>query len=299
MITAEDLVREGTALSDRFGRERADAFGQSLPGLVDRLRGRWGLRPQGLYPSGATSVVLAVEAEGHGPAVLKVSPDAAFLTRQSRMLQHLAATGRAPTVLVEAPEDGAVLLERIVPGHTLDSTRGEPPTPPQWASLLQDLHRTDVDGVSDTLADRCEDMVDRIGARQALPQVRTHVPDSLWQRVVADCRDLIRTGTEQVVIHGDLHLGNVLDGGDRGLVVIDPKLCVGDRCFDMVDYVVTEGDAARMRTRAAELAPLVGMDLDRLLGWCAVNAVVTAISHITWSGSSARTDELLLLAGHS
>jgi streptomycin 6-kinase len=29
------------------------------------------------------------------------------------------------------------------------------------------------------------------------------------------------------LLHGDLHLGNVLDGGPRG---IDPKASVGDRC---------------------------------------------------------------------
>lgn len=296
MTSPDDLVREGAALSDRFGQERALSFSRSLPGLVDELTTRWGLQVESLYPSGATSVVIAVRTDGGAPAALKVSPDADFLTEQSRMLRHLAPTGRAPVVLKEDERAGAVLLERILPGDTLDSTRATPPSPVEWAALLRALHTTDAGGITGTLAARCEEMFERIGARQALPAVREHVPDELWDRAVATCRDLLRSGTEQVVIHGDLHLGNVLDGGERGLVVIDPKLCVGDRCFDMVDFVIADGSAEDMQLRAVQLAQLTDMDVDRLAAWTSVNAAVTAISHLTWSGTSERTDTLLALA---
>lgn len=296
MITDEDLVREGSALDDRFGAERADAFGRALPGIVADLTARWSLRQGFLYESGATSVVLAVETSGGEPAVLKVSPDAPFLTRQVGMLRHLAPTGRAPAVLEEDANVGAVLLERVEPGDTVDSARSTPPTPETWSTLLWDLHGTTSSGVDDVLADRCEDMFERISARQSRPAVRPHVPDALWQQVVADCRELLRDDREDAVIHGDLHLGNVLRGGDRGLVVIDPKLCVGDRCFDMVDFVVADGDHEQMVDRARQLAALVDLDPGRLLAWSRVNAVVTAISWITWHGPSRRTETLLAFA---
>jgi hypothetical protein len=46
---------------------------------------------------------------------------------------------------------------------------------------------------------------------------------------------LLDTQTTTVLLHGDLHLGNALDGGpSRGLIAIDPKACVGDPCFDAV-----------------------------------------------------------------
>lgn len=296
MITDEDLVREGAALDDRFGAERAGAFGRALPGIVADLTARWGLRHGSPYESGATSVVLAVETSRGVPAVLKVSPDAAFLSRQVGMLRHLAPTGRAPAVLEEDAAAGAVLLERILPGDTLDSTRTAPPTPQEWAALLRDLHGTSPSGVRDVLADRCEEMFERIGERRSRPQVRPHVPDALWQRAVQECRQLLRDDREDAVIHGDLHLGNVLHGAERGLVVIDPKLCVGDRCFDMVDFVVVDGAPSQMVARARELASLVDLDPDRLLAWSRVNAVVTAVSRITWHGPGPRTDALLALA---
>src|SRR5699024_6627813 len=143
--------------------------------------------------------------------------------------------------------------------------RTSPPTPPEWAGLLEDLHGTPTGAVTDQLRQRCEDMFRRIGARRATEQVSAHVPRELWGRAVEECLSLLETNREQVVIHGDLHLGNVLRSEQRGLVVIDPKLCVGDRCFDMVDFVVTTGTADQMVARALELAPLVGVEADRLL----------------------------------
>lgn len=303
------LRHEGAALADRFGEETALAFADALPALVADLAARWSLTPEHLYSSGASSVVLGVATGDGRAAVLKLSPDAGFLHRQAAMLRYLAPTGRVPEVIASSPDQGALLLERVVPGDTLDSARSVPPTPAQWAGLLRDLHRplhgtgdqAQSDAVEGTLKERCDEMVDRVGARRLRPQVREHVTDDLWESAVASCHDLLATGDDQTVIHGDLHLGNVLDGGERGLVVIDPKLCVGDRCFDMVDFVLVDDDPAAWVARARALAPLVGLDgstgADRLIRWSRVNAVVTAVSHLATSGPDARTAGLLAFAG--
>ncbi|WP_162802248.1 aminoglycoside phosphotransferase family protein [Ornithinimicrobium murale] len=296
MITDEDLVREGAALDDRFGVERAAAFGRQLPAVVADLAHRWRLAPEGPLSTGATSVVVPVRTASGEPAVIKISPDAEFLARQGAMLRHLAPTGRVPAVLEADAAAGALLLERVLPHRTLDDSRATPPTAVEWAGLLRDLHGTTTEGVTDLLRQRCEDMFRRIGARQATEQVSAHIPREVWGRAVEDCLALLETDQEQVVIHGDLHLGNVLRSSDRGLVVIDPKLCVGDRCFDMVDFVVVSGTADQMAQRVRELAPLVDTDPGRLLRWSRVNAVVTAISRTAWSGPDAWTQTLLEFA---
>lgn len=296
MSTDEDLVREGSALDDRFGVERATEFGRQLPAVVADLARRWQLVRDGPLSTGATSVVVPVRTVPGDPAVLKISPDSQFLARQGAMLRHLALTGRVPAVLEEDAATGALLLERVLPDRTLDDSRATSPTPTEWASLLRDLHGTTTEGVTDLLRQRCEDMFRRIGARQASEQVSAHVPRELWGHAVQECLALLETDREQVVIHGDLHLGNVLRSATRGLVAIDPRLCVGDRCFDMVDYVVISGTADQMAQRALELSPLVGADPDRLLRWSRVNAVVTAISRTAWNGPDDWTATLLEFA---
>src|SRR5262249_41395270 len=54
---------------------------------------------------------------------------------------------------------------------------------------------------------------------------------------------LLATPRDVVVLHGDIHHGNVLDGGARGWLAIDPKGLRGERTFDFVN-ILRNPDAA-------------------------------------------------------
>lgn len=294
MIDGEALARAGTGLQDRFGPEAAAQFGAELPDRLRALAEEWGIEVGPLIDTGASALVLEAQLGSGESGVVKISPDAGALAQQVWMLEHLAPTGRVPAVYTAAA--GAVLMERVLPGQEVGADRQGPPTVAEWADLLQDLHSTPTAAVTESLDDRCADMFDRIGARQRAEAVRTQVCDVMWGRTVDLCRKLLAARTHQAVIHGDLHLGNVLTSDERGLVAVDPKLCVGDRCFDMVDFVAVAGDAEQMTARAMRLAALTGVGTDVLLAWSAVNAVVTAISLLTWDAESQRSRELLVFA---
>jgi streptomycin 6-kinase len=99
-----------------------------------------------------------------------------------------------------------------------------------------------------------------------------------------------------VLLHGDLHLGNVLDGGPRGLIVIDPMACVGDPCSDAVDYVLHgAGRPDDMAYRLRALSAAAHLDVDRLRAWCRVVAAATAIHALRHGGQERVVDELLAL----
>lgn len=295
MSAPRELQRASAELADRFDARTAREFGQRLPALIADVAQEWGLRVGDVLDTGATSVVLEAVTLGGAPAVLKLSPDAAFLHRQSQMMTVLSPTGRAPAVLAHRTE--VLLLERVVPGLPVSSDQTRPPSVHEWASLLRDLHAVPTAGIEERLTDRCEEMFTRIGARQARAEVRDRIPDEAWHRMVAQCRELLEAGPRQVSIHGDLHLGNVLASDSRGLMVIDPKLCVGDPCFDMVDFVVVSGSPEEFTSRAQALAPLVGVPTDHLLAWSRVNAVVTAVSRLSAGRDDARNQHLLAFAG--
>jgi streptomycin 6-kinase len=55
---------------------------------------------------------------------------------------------------------------------------------------------------------------------------------------------------EVVVLHGDLHHGNVLDFGARGWLAIDPKGLVGERGFDFA-YIFANPDLDNPTCRLA------------------------------------------------
>ncbi|MGN6638278.1 MAG: aminoglycoside phosphotransferase family protein, partial [Mucilaginibacter sp.] len=59
--------------------------------------------------------------------------------------------------------------------------------------------------------------------------------------------ELLTNPLDQAVLHGDIHHGNVLDFGNKGWLVIDPKGLIGERGFDYAN-IFCNPDLATVRT---------------------------------------------------
>jgi streptomycin 6-kinase len=100
------------------------------------------------------------------------------------------------------------------------------------------------------------------------------------------------------LLHGDLHPGNVLRGGDgRRLVAIDPWPCLGDPAFDAVDWVLADGGGERaVQQRIDWLAGRVeGLDPDLAWAWCQAMAVVLAVTMLAARGDDPGGEAMLTL----
>lgn len=108
--------------------------------------------------------------------------------------------------------------------------------------------------------------------------------------LLEQCRSLaqsvLATQIDIRPLHGDLHHDNVLDGGDRGWLAIDPKRLLGDRTFDYTVLFcnpdlcgpgihVATRDAVFER-RLAQVGALAGLERTRLLRWIAASAGLSA-----------------------
>jgi streptomycin 6-kinase len=125
------------------------------------------------------------------------------------------------------------------------------------------------------------------------------VSPELYERGRERALRLAAASSSTVRLHGDLTPVNVLDGGRaRGLVAIDPAPCLGDPAFDAIDLVLWRvEDAETIVRRIDELAPAIGADTDRLLGWCAAFAGMIALEIAEASDSpAAQLQPLLALA---
>jgi streptomycin 6-kinase len=249
-----------------------------------------------LFQSGASSVVLRCLWPDGTPAVLKLSPDRALLIKQVEMLGLFAPSGSVPAVLAADPETGAMVLEEVLPGTEAEDLP-QPSLPRRWAELLSALHavappeRWPLD-----LRGRCDEAFVRIGRRLSEPAIGARIDQATWQRAIRRCATLLDTQATLVLLHGDLHPGNVLDGGpSRGLVAIDPKACIGDPCFDAVDYVVAGAGQDGVEARCQRVATACALDGDRLYAWSQVIAPMAAISRLTYDGPQPAIDELLAL----
>jgi streptomycin 6-kinase len=99
-----------------------------------------------------------------------------------------------------------------------------------------------------------------------------HAHGGTFAVAAAAARDLLDHPQDPAVLHGDFHHDNVLDGGARGWLVIDPKGVLGERGFDYAN-LFRNPDAqlalapGRLGRQAAIVAREASLDPRRLLAW--------------------------------
>ena len=197
----------------RFGDD-VTAWIATLPDLLATLTARWDLTVAELMPGGTGTTFLCTSADG--TAVLKLTPDLDIAAQEARALAAWAGTPAMVDLLDTDLARGALLLEAITPGT--------PATDPSLVvPLLHDANpagfpplKARVDFLFETLLTR------RTGTYYATEHHRA--------------RKLAEDDITPVLLHGDMHPGNVLQGPD-GPKAIDPRACVGDPAVDWMDFV--------------------------------------------------------------
>ena len=231
---------------------------------------RWSLTPDGEPITTATSHLLPVRYDGL-PAMLKVTthPD----ERLGGSLMAWWNGGGAAQVY--AHEGDALLMARA------EGTRS-----------LTEMARSGRD------ADACR-ILCAVAARLHTPRLSSApptIPLTDWFRALwpaadthggifalsADtARRLLAAPQDEVILHGDIHHGNVLDFEGRGWLAIDPKALRGERGFDYANIfcnpdpktATAPGAVAR---RAGIVAEAAGLDRTRLLQWVLAYAGLSA-----------------------
>lgn len=222
---------------------------------------RWGLSPDGEpFTTPFGSRLLPVVCEGEA-AMLKV----AVHEEERRGGAVMAWYRGAGAARVFTHDDEAVVLER------LDGPRS-------LAAMAR--------GSDDAAACRvlCE-AVGRLHAPRSGPPPPGIVPLERWfaalwpqaervgglyARAAAVARELLDSQGPPVVLHGDIHHGNVLDGGPRGWLAIDPKGLFGDRGYDYANLICNpdaETALANLDARIAIAAEVSGLPAERVLMW--------------------------------
>ena len=216
------------------------------------------------------------------PAMLKV-PRVLEERDGGRLMVHWAGRGAAP-VLVH--DDDAIVLERALGPRSLTRwvAAGSPEDDDQATAVLcavaRELHGVR-DGVGHGVGQGGGVPLERWFA-DLLTGVAGH--EGFLGRAAALARDLLDDQREVVVLHGDIHHGNVLDFGDQAHArwrAIDPKFLLGDRAFDYANIVCNPSHAiattpGRLARQVSVICEAAGLERERLLRWI-----------IAWTGLSA------------
>jgi streptomycin 6-kinase len=247
---------------------------------VAALVARWGLVLEGRYPDTPGSpgnFVAAAQRSDATRCVLKVSPH--LVETRSEIAALTMFEGHGAARLLEAePGLGGLLLERIEPGTMLAEPSGfdDDAATRVAADLLRKLWRpAEAAAGLIALESWCAAYARN---RDVLAHGVPGFPAELFQRADALREELLASTDHPVVLHGDLHHFNILRSDRAGWLAIDPKGLVGDRCFDVCQFLVNPGPvpASVNRRRLDIFCAELNLDLQRTRQWCLVHAVLDA-----------------------
>jgi streptomycin 6-kinase len=297
MGSAAPSIDAGTRqrLTARFGSE-VEGWFDELPGMLTALSERWQFGLGSQIPRGSVSTVFRCRLADGRNAVLKASLDRARLASEAAALDAWH-TVHTPAVIAFDEQLGALLIEAIEPGTPLVDSSICPATD-SVAGLVNGLHDSGTpDPCYPTVEQRVVYFFDSSAKLyQRHPNIAALIPPRLYEDGRRLATRLARDRCPTVLLHGDLTPSNILDGGaERGLVAIDPAPCLGDAAFDAVDLILWQAaDLATIEARIQRLAAVTQMDAERLFGWCAAFAAMSALELASERTAAAADIEALL-----
>ncbi|MFY1633832.1 aminoglycoside phosphotransferase family protein [Solwaraspora sp. WMMB335] len=235
--------------------------------LIARYADRWSLRTGAPLPGGYVSVVVAARCVDGTDAVLKLQPPG---DRESELEAAALAcwNGQAAVrLLAHDPVGRALLIERCRPGDPVASLAPEAALD-VYVDLLPRLWRP-VTGPFTPLTREARRWATNIPKRweQAGRPFERRLVDAAVDLLTGLAASQPQT---QVLLHQDLHAGNVLRAQREPWLVIDPKPLVGERAFGLAPVVrgVELGHSrALVRRRLDRLSAELGVDRQRACGW--------------------------------
>lgn len=256
------------------------AWLERLPRLVGECAERWSLRLGAPFHCAHVSYVAPADLPDGRRAVLKVNFPEPESEHEADALAHW--DGRAAARLyAHDPARRALLVERCEPGTRLWELRApEDEANAAAADVLRRLWRAPPPGHPfRLLADEAARWAGELPA--AWERLGRPYERRLLDEAVAFLRDAGPAQGEPVVLHQDLHGGNVLRHAREPWLAVDPKPLVGEREFDTASLLRDRRWelrseprlGARLRRRLDVLAADLALDRERMRGWGIAHAL--------------------------
>jgi streptomycin 6-kinase len=117
----------------------------------------------------------------------------------------------------------------------------------------------------------------------------------LFSQAFTIANELLSAPEDLVVLHGDIHHGNILDFGSRGWLAIDPKHLIGERGFDYANLFSNPNQIiathyGRLSRQVQIVADAAQLDKNRLLKWILAYSALSA----AWSIDDGESPDLAL-----
>ena len=234
----------------------------------------WGLTPDG-DPIITHSSELLPALYKNQPAMLKIALSKEE-ERGNSLMTWWNGQGAAPVFLHEGP---AVLMERALGQNSLihmaKNNQDEQATKIICAAA-QKLHGIKNKNPPPSLTS-LSDYFRALGLAASQHGVLTQADQA--------AQELLEKPQDSVILHGDIHHGNILDFEDKGWLVIDPKGLIGESYFDFANLFLNPDfelatQPGRLETQLNLVCKMAALDRTRLLKWILAYAGLSAAWHL-------------------
>lgn len=226
--------------------------------------------------------------QGDNPIILKLGLDHEALAREAFALRCFEGCG---AVKVITEDKGMLLLERAVPGLSLRGVYDEAIV--QRNNTIAGSRRFTRDDKALKIACKVMTKLHQVNIPTAcnFPHIKDWlmaldkewaIPDAYLKKARKLRDQLLNTTGPDVLLHGDLHHGNILQNGDDW-VVIDPKGVIGEPAYEVAAFIRNpipelmnhEDRQNIIHNRITHFAKIMELPSQRILDWCFVQAVLT------------------------
>jgi streptomycin 6-kinase len=260
-----------------------------LLGVTNTHLEQWNLRPDGSATHGSGSLILPVRTSDGACAVLKIDFPDEESEHEHLVLRRWGGDG-AVRLLRADPHHRVVLLERLRP-EPLDALWDV-----EACELVAELYRRLHVPAMPQLRSLTSHVEGWTRDFEALPRSAA-IPHRLVEQAVALGRDLVaEPARDDVVLHGDLHYGNVLAADREPWLAIAPRPLNGDPHYELAPMLWHRWDELSgrirdgVRNRLSTLVDVAGLDEDRARAWVIVRVVHESTRALTGGpGSDAST----------
>ncbi len=276
-----------SALPDALARIFAEVHGDAgrrfvaeFEALRDECRERWSIALEEPFPGLSYHWVAPALRSDGARAVLKLGPPCRDLACEAAALAHFDGRGAARLLAADLAR-GALLLERLEPGETLAGEPDDARATAIAADLMRALPRPPpADPAFPSVGDwgagfrRLRARFD--GATGPLPTAQVERAERLFA-------ELLASSAAPVLLHGDVHHGNLLSARRAPWLAIDPQGVVGEPAYEVGAWVRNPPDLLErpdvrgtLARRIDQLASELALDRARVAGWAFAQAVLSA-----------------------
>ncbi|MCH7738002.1 MAG: phosphotransferase [Chloroflexi bacterium] len=275
------MQRVPDGFSQRVIDVHADAGADWLSRLAETIaecERRWSLQVLPQFPLLSYNYVAPVTRADGTEAVLKLGVPHQEFTAEMEALRIYDGGGMV-RLLEGDPAVGAMLLERLKPGALLSIVPDDEQATSIAVQVMKQIRKPPPSDNRFPTVSVWASGLARL--RERFPGATGPIPALLLERAEALFSELIGSMSAPVLLHGDLHHGNILSAEREPWLAIDPKGVVGEAEYEVGAFVRNRlfpgPKPERLLARCVDqFADELGFDRERIVGWSLAQAVLSA-----------------------